>query len=240
MEITSINNERVKYYKKLQEKKYRKEYNRFLVEGEHLVKEALECGIVDEVLLIDDIDIDCKKVFLTKEIMKKISMLETPSNIMAVCHIIDKKLEGNKILLLDNIQDPGNLGTIIRSAVAFSIDTIILSEDTVDCYNSKVIRGSQGMLFKINVIRENIHSIIDNLKEKGYTIYGTKVDGGTSLKDSSLNKDKFVIIMGNEGEGVSFDVLDKCDKYLYIKTNEKTESLNVGVAASIILYEFNN
>ena len=142
----------------------------------------------------------------------------------------------NKILMLDGVQDPGNLGTIIRSSVAFNVDTIIVSNDTVDMYNSKVLRATQGMIFNINIIERNIEDTIVNLKKNGYIVYGTKVNGGKSLKSVEKSK-KFAIIMGNEGKGVSSSILDLCSDYIYIDMNSNCESLNVGVATSIILYE---
>lgn len=241
MLITSNNNEKIKYYKSLQEKKYRRLNKQFLIEGEHLVIEAIKKNIVEELILIDDdFDSDLKKVIVTKDIMRKISMLETPPNIMALCNIKENNLIGNKLLLLDNIQDPGNLGTIIRNAVAFNIDTLVLSEDTVDIYNSKVIRGSQGMFFHINIVNSDLNLLVQKLKEDKIKVYGTKVNGGKNLKIINKEKEKFAIILGNEGLGVKEDLLDNCDELIYIEMNEKVESLNVGVASGIILYEFFN
>ena len=135
---------------------------------------------------------------------------------------------------MDNVQDPGNLGTIIRSSVAFNVDTIILSNTTVDLYNSKVIRASQGMIFDANIVIGDLKELLGNLEN--YTIYGTRVDGGKELKTIS-KEEKQIIIMGNEGKGVSKEILDMCDEYLYINMNNNCESLNVAVATSIILYE---
>lgn len=239
MEITSINNDRIKYYTKLQQKKYRYLYKEFLVEGEHVVEEAIKKGIVKEIILISDIDYDGEKIFVTKEIMRKISALDNPTNAIAVCKMTDSEIKGNRFLLLDNIQDPGNLGTIIRSALAFNIDTLILSEDTVDLYNSKVIRATQGMFLHLNIVKRDLKDVIINLKNKNIKIYGTKVDGGKDLKEIN-NLDNYAIILGNEGEGIRKEILDMCDEFIYIKTNNLVESLNVGVAAGIILYHFNN
>ena len=157
--------------------------------------------------------------------------------------VVEKKEKdnhiGERILILDNIQDPGNLGTIIRSAVAFNIDTIILSNDTVDLYNPKVVRSSQGMIFHINIIRRNTHKIITELKNEGYKIVGTKVTNGKDVKEASIYS-HFALIIGNEGHGISKEIDDLCDEYLYIIMNEKCESLNAGIAASIIMYEINS
>jgi len=145
-------------------------------------------------------------------------------------------LKGNRIVYLDCIQDPGNLGTIIRSCVAFNIDTLILSKDCVDLYNSKVIRATQGLVFHMNILIEDVEKIVPKLKDEGYKIYGTNVKMGKSLK-SVAKAEKFVIIMGNEGNGIGEVSSELCDEFLYIDMNDNCESLNVGVATSIILYE---
>ena len=238
MIYTSIENKKIKNLKKLNTKKYRDEIGKFIIEGEHLINEAYKNGVLEEIILEENIDIDINvpKSYVTDNVLKYISELDSPSKIMGVCKKIDKKDIGNKILILDEIQDPGNLGTIIRSAVAFNIDTIILSKKCVDIYNSKVLRATQGMLFNINIIEEDLLEIIPNLKKNGYLVYGTKVNGGKSLK-SVEKSEKFAIIMGNEGRGVHSSILDLCSDYIYIDMNKNCESLNVGVATSIILYE---
>lgn len=243
MLITSLENERIKTYVKLKDRKYRKKSKTFIVEGLHSVLEAYKSGSVIELILEKDevmpFDVPC--IYVTREIINKISSLETPSNIMALCKMSEVKEEfGDKILLLDNVQDPGNLGTIIRSAAAFDVDLIILSPDTVDMYNSKVIRATQGMIFQIPIIVKDLNIVIDELKKQEIPIYGTRVEYGedvTTLKEK--DKKRFALIMGNEGSGVNKDILDKCDKSLYIDMNEKVESLNVAVATSILLYELN-
>ena len=118
--------------------------------------------------------------------MKKLSDNPSIPKIMAVVNKKESTIKGNKILLLDRLQDPGNLGTIIRSAVAFNFDTIILSNDTVDLYNSKVLRSTQGMLFNINILRQDLTNVINELKNNNYTIYGTKVDNGYDVKENGI------------------------------------------------------
>lgn len=239
--ISSLNNNKIKEYSKLLEKKYRDETNKFLVEGEHLVKEAYQSNLLQEIILTEDysIDIDIKKTYVTYEVLKKLSNVKTPQKIIG---IVSKKKEesiGNRILILDDIQDPGNLGTIIRSSVAFNIDTIILSPNTVDLYNDKVIRSSEGMLFKINIIKQDIKSTIDALHSNNYKIYATKVDNGHNIKDITFPQN-YAVVMGNEGNGVHKEIIDICDDYIYINMNNNCESLNVAVATSIILYELDN
>lgn len=240
MLITSLDNAKVKEYKKLKLRKYREKRGQFIVEGEHLVLEAFKTGYIEELILEKDelFPLDVETVYVTNEIINKISTLDTPQNIMALCNMKHSDFLGKKILLLDEIQDPGNLGTIIRSAVAFNIDTIVLGNNTVDVYNSKVLRASQGMIFHINIINRPIEEVIVKLKNEDYTIYGTKVTHGRNLKDITSPL-KYAIVMGNEGKGISNEVSELCDEFIYIDMNENCESLNVGVATSIILYQLN-
>ena len=238
MIYTSTDNKKIKELKKLNIKKYRDQSNSFLVEGEHLVLEAYKKGLLEELFLEENtkLDLDVKTSYLSRNVIKFISELDNPSNIIGLCKKVEEKEIGNKVLVLDDIQDPGNFGTIIRSAVAFNIDTIVVSNNTVDLYNSKVIRASQGMLFNINIIRKDLNDFVPELKKQGYQIYATKVNGGKSLK--TIEKmEKFAIIMGNEGAGVSASLMSLADSYLYIDMNSNCESLNVAVATSIILYE---
>lgn len=238
MLYSSIENKKIKNIKKLYTKKYRDEYNEFLIEGEHLILEAYKKGILKELILEEgtDFKLDIETSYVTSSVLKYISELSNPSKIMGICNKIKEKEIGNKIVILDGVQDPGNLGTIIRSSVAFNIDTIILSNTCVDLYNSKVLRATQGMIFNINIIERDLEEIIPKLKENNYKVYGTKVNGGKSLKNIE-KADKFAIIMGNEGNGVKPEILDMCSDYIYIDMNKSCESLNVGVATSIILYE---
>ena len=239
MLIESTDNKKIKSLRKLHNKKYRDEEKKFLVEGIHLVKEAYNSGNLIEVILLDgeEIDIDTNITYATKNVIKTLSELETPYNVIGVCKYSDEKEIKGKVLILDNVQDPGNIGTIIRSSVAFNIDTIILSETSVDLYNSKVLRGCQGMNFHINIIRGDLTKYINELKEKKYTIYTTDVNNGKELKNIKKSN-KYVIIMGNEGNGVSKEISDMSDEKIYINMNKNCESLNVAVATSIILYEF--
>ena len=141
MVYTSINNEKIKNIKKLQTKKYRDLENKFFIESEHLIKEAYNSKVL-ETLIKDEnsnFKLDINTIVVSESVKKYLSELESPKEVMGICKKQEGIIKGNKILVLDGIQDPGNLGTIIRSAVAFNVDTIILSNDTVDLYNAKVI-----------------------------------------------------------------------------------------------------
>ena len=238
MKITSLNNPKVIFWAKLKMKKYRDIEHLFIVESEHLVTEALKKGIVKEIITTEEKEYEVPTYNVSTEIMKRISTLITPSKIMAVCeYLMPDDIKGN-ILLLDHIQDPGNLGTIIRSAVAFNFSTIIVSEDTVDFYNDKVIRSSEGMIFNINLVKDDLLSIIPVLKEKGYKIYGTDVKKGKNIK--TIDNKQCAIIIGSEGKGMSIEVKELCDDFIYINMSKTCESLNAAVASSIIMYEVFN
>ena len=242
MVITSVNNNKIKDINKLKDKKYRDSSNSFLVEGEHLVIEAYREDLIKELVVLDDSDFildGIPTIKVSSEVMKKLSSMDSYPSVIGVANKIKEKELGDSILMLDDIQDPGNLGTIIRSSAAFGIDTIVVSPKTVDIYNIKVLRATQGMLFHINIIVRELDSFITKLKQDNYKIYGTKVDKGVNIKDISINN-KYALVMGNEGKGISDNVSKLCDEYLYIKMNDNVESLNVGVATSILLYEIYN
>lgn len=241
MLYTSIENKKIKSIKKLEQKKFRDETSEFVVEGDHLVMEAFKANILKEIIalegtIIDKVDVEIN--YATSSVLKYISSLSTPPKVIGICKKIKEKPLKDKILILDGIQDPGNLGTIIRNCVAFNTSDIIVSPDTTDIYSPKVLRATQGMIFNVNIIKRDLGEIIYLLKNSGYTIYGTKVNGGKSVKNIE-KKEKFAIIMGNEGNGVKKENLDLCSEYIYIDMNNKCESLNVGVATGIILYELN-
>ena len=240
MLITSLDNLKVKKYVKLKNKKYRDIEKMYLVETNHLVEEALNHQVLVDLLVLENeqVSYNFNYTYVTKEIMKKLSNLETIPKVIGVVKMLEPSNNlGNSILLLDDIQDPGNLGTIIRSSVAFNVSTIVLSLNCVDLYNEKVIRSTQGMLFKINIMRADLKEIIANLKKDNYLILGTNVKDGFDVKNIKVNK--YALIMGNEGKGVKEELLTLCDKNLYIKMNNNCESLNVSVATSILLYELN-
>ena len=229
--IESVNNEKIKEYAKLNDKKYRDKTGLFIIEGEHLVNEAENAdNLVDAYSLDGSIGTQ-----VSVPVMKKLSNLTNVPNVIGIAKKnSNTEIIGN-ILMLDTIQDPGNLGTIIRSAVAFGIDTIVASPETVDLYNSKVIRSTEGLIFKINYIVTDLEKFIEENKDN-YTIYTTNVRNGEDVSKLKLNK-PFILIMGNEGRGVSDNLSSRADSTIYIPI-DNCESLNVAIATSIILYEF--
>jgi TrmH family RNA methyltransferase len=238
MKIESVQNAKVKEWNKLKEKKYRDQTSRFIIEGDHLLKEALKYHQVIEIIaLTEEFKTEDLPFYeVSEEVMKKLSSYQSIPKVIAICKKNQEKEITGTVCLLDDIQDPGNLGTIIRSAVAFQIDTLILSEKTVDTYNEKVVSASEGMLFHLNILRGNIQNYCIQLQKQNYCIYGTNVQHGQNLKHIDFLK-KSAIIIGNEGKGMNEYLQRYCDKLIYIPMESHCESLNAGVCASIIFYE---
>jgi len=238
MVITSVDNKKIKEIKRLNDRKGRDETGLFLVEGLHLVKEALSAGTLQELILVDGelVDIEYPTTYVSENVLSSISSLTTPPSVLGICKKPSVKDDyGDKVLVLDRIQDPGNLGTIIRSAVAFNVNTIVLGDGCVDVYNPKVLRATQGLIFQINIVTGNLNTIIPVLKAT-HTILGTEVTGGTDINNYKGTK-SYALIMGNEGQGMSDELKLLCDDLLYIKTNDLCESLNVSIACSILLHQ---
>ena len=236
--IESINNEKIKRYSKLLQKKYRDETGLYIISTDHLVKEALKHNIVHEIFLLNGYENRYGNVtYVNEQVMRKLTSLKTLPSVVAVVKKQDLNSITGNVIMLDGLQDPGNVGTIIRSAVAFNFDTIIVGNNTVDIYNEKVLRASEGMIYNINIIKQDLVDSIMELKLKGYTIIGTKVDNGKKIED--IICEKYAFIVGNEVNGISNEILDMCDEYIYIDMNKKCESLNVGIASSIVMYEIN-
>lgn len=236
--ITSLDNKKIKYLNKLKDKKFRDTEGLFIIETKNLIEEAYQSNLLEEIYLLEDsnLEFEVPTYYVTKEVMQKISSLKSPSKCLGVVKKITPRYYQNRLLILDNIQDPGNLGTIIRSAVAFNIDTIVLGNTCVDLYNDKTIRASEGMLFKINILRKDLTSFLEELKKNNYTLYGTDVTGGKVLNTVTFSS-KCGIVIGSEGKGISPEIKKLINQNIYIPMSYQTESLNASVAASIIMYE---
>lgn len=237
--ITSVKNEMVKQLIKLKKKKYREEAGLFLIEGEHLVEEALKKGIVKTIITTKEESYDIEVIQVSEEVMKKIAFTVTPQSVMAVCKMeINKEVDysKNRYLLLDHLQDPGNIGTILRTALALGYRDVLISKDSVDLYNDKVIRGTQGALFCLNISVVDLDIVIKELKKHGVKVYGTALENGVSIEEIESNE-KMAFVLGNEGNGMSKEILDIVDERLYIPI-DSMESLNVAIAGAIIMYKY--
>lgn len=253
--ITSKENELVKKIKKLKEKKFRDLENSYVIEGIKLVKEAIEenqniknivicedCindGTIDQKTLYEIARFDC--IYVNEKVFNFITDVSNPQGILAV---LEKNNSTNKInytddiiVVLDGIQDPGNLGTILRTVDSANLKQVIVSKETADCYNPKVVRSTMGAIFRVNVIEsENLIQSMQTMKENGYEIVVTSLDTNKSVYDIVYNKK--VIVIGNEANGVSKEVQDFADYKVKIPMLGKTESLNASVAAGIMIYEY--
>ncbi|MGL5205407.1 MAG: TrmH family RNA methyltransferase [Metamycoplasmataceae bacterium] len=222
-------------YKKLLHKKYRLEKGIYIIEGKHLVEEALKANIVQTIISTDKFFDFEETLFCRESEIKKLSTTTTPQNIIAICKMTKRKELGNNILFLNKINDPGNLGTLIRTAKAFGYDDIVV--EGVDIYNPKVLRSAQGATFFTNCI--NIANSVDwvkEQKEKGYWVYGALLSTHSKEFDKVEKHKKNIIILGNEATGIEFAIEKLVDEKIYIPI--KYESLNVAVAGGIILNNF--
>lgn len=233
MVISSAANPVFKDLLKLKQKKYRTQTGTFLVEGEHLVREAIQSGSCLEVIAGKDVSWwNGKTTILENKLLQKLSDVEASQEIFALCRIPRRQKQYDRLLILDGIQDPGNLGTLFRSALAFGFDMIVM-ENTVDPLNPKVLRASQGAIFRIDWLETEIISYMDEHPE--YLFFGTDVANGSPLKSYVPSRNKIGLILGNEGVGIRQSILEKTAKNLKIEM-EDMESLNVGVAGAIIMY----
>lgn len=237
MLITSKDNNRVKEIRKLLNKKYSMEKGLFVIEGENLVSEAIKNNLLCELFVLEGFgcEYDFKFDYVTMDVMKSISDLKSTPRLLGVCKFNNNKNIGKKIVILDNIQDPGNAGTIIRNSVAFDIDTIIFSNDSVSPFNEKVLRSTGGMIFNTNIIVSNIENIIKEIKNRNIKLIGTSLHTNNSLENVEV-LDSYAVIFGNEGNGVRDNILNLCDELVKINMKPSCESLNVGVSSGIVLY----
>lgn len=240
--ITSTKSETIKRLKRLTTKKGRQESGTFLVEGEHLVDEAIRAGRIRQLILSDaytpkaDWDLNKFPVLeLSAHVAEVLAETETTQGVFAVVDMTSLDREMKRVLVLDRIQDPGNLGTMIRTADAAGFDTILLGKGTVDVYNAKVIRATQGSLFRMSVRTADLTEELPEMKNAGLRLYGTALQGATSFEQITF-PDRVAIVIGNEAQGVAEDVLALCDERVKIPILGGAESLNAAVAAGVLMY----
>ncbi len=180
-----------------------------------------------------------KKFIVNEKIKNSISQTESPQGIFAVVKMKEFSIEfrDKRFVILDRIQDPGNLGTIIRTSDAAGFNTIILDKGSVDPFNPKVVRSSQGSLFHLKIINFDIKRIIEELKDRGVKILGTSPKGDKVYTDVNV-RDRLAIVFGNEAKGIRDEILSMCDETIRIPIYGRAESLNVSVSSGIILYHF--
>ncbi|MCX6800329.1 MAG: RNA methyltransferase [Candidatus Falkowbacteria bacterium] len=251
IKIDSKENQKIKFLKKLNDKKYREKYQKFFVESDKIIFDALEVdNLFDEIYLTDIflkknenlIDQIVKKIgleniyLISESLNKDFSNLSAPSGIAAIYTIKLKKInQDNSILYLNNINDPGNLGSIIRTSVAFGVNNIVLDEQCADIFNFKTISAARDSIFKVNIEFDKEINFLKKIKSE-IEIIATDLDGNTNLKKFTA-KNNFCLVVGNEANGVSAEILKIADNRIKIEMSAAIESLNVVSATSIILYK---
>ncbi|QDP40814.1 TrmH family RNA methyltransferase [Radiobacillus deserti] len=240
--ITSIQNTKVKQWSKMKKKKERTETGMFLVEGFHLVQEAVQSEwTVEEIIVQDGVEIpNWARVYqihdVTDNVFQHIADTKTPQGIAAVVHQRQaNQLNGNKLLLMDAVQDPGNLGTIIRTADAAGFDGIVLGEGTVDLFNDKVVRATQGSIFHVPIVQQDLPTKIKELQEAGYQVWASTLEESVTYTELQPPK-RIALIVGNEGAGISSTIVELADEKVRIPIYGQAESLNVSVATGVLLY----
>lgn len=252
--ISSKDNSLIKRLKKLKEKKYRDEYGEYVIEGIKLIKEAVqENADIKHIVVCDGCDNSemieshlkyemarLDFIYVPENIFKMISAVESPQGILAVIGKPNKEgisLDEDIILALDDIQDPGNLGTILRTADSVGLKQILISKGTADIYNPKVVRSTMGAIFRVKVIEcEDLKQTLKNLQEKEYKVVCTSLKAKKSIYQIEYKKK--IIVIGNEANGVSKEIQNLADEKVIIPMLGKTESLNASVATGVILYEY--
>ncbi|EKE21881.1 MAG: RNA methyltransferase, TrmH family [uncultured bacterium] len=249
--IESKENKKIKELNKLKLKKYRQLRGEFVVENWKIIKDAFASSIYFKELFLTrdfldknkvalaDMLSDEKRVFLVSENIKKnLSSLDSSQGVVAVYEKKEMALDWNKdIIYLNGINDPGNLGTILRSALAFGLKNIVLDEKCTDIYNLKTIQAAKDAIFKLNIVFDKDSEIFRKIRENNFTIYTTNVQKGESLDGIFEIKKKRCIILGSESQGVDVILEKEADKFINIKTTSSIESLNVAISAAIIFYE---
>lgn len=253
--ISSKDNELIKHIKKLKDKKERDLSNEYIIEGIKLIQEAIqENAKIKQIIICDD----CEKtesipkdlmyeiakqecIYVTNKVFDSITEVMNPQGILAIIEKQSKEMQIDDkqdiILALDDIQDPGNLGTILRTADSIGLTQILVSKGTADSYNPKVVRSTMGAIFRVKIIEcEDLAKTLKEIKKHKFEIVVSSLQTDNSIYD--INYHKKVIVIGNEANGVKKEIQDLADKKIKIPMLGKTESLNASVATGIILYEY--
>ena len=254
MELTAVNNPLVKAAAELKQKKHRQQRGLFLAEGLRTVEEAVAFKAVESIFytaIEDDrtravlekaAEQQLKLYCVSENVMKKIADTETPQGIIAVCKMQDTQLEdllasGKMLLVLDRVGDPGNVGTMLRTADAAGLGGLVLLKGSVDIYAPKTVRSSMGSLFHVPVLAGvSEQDFIESAHRAGYELLVTCLDGADNLYKADLHG-RLAFVMGNEANGVSTGLLAAADKRVFIPMAGRAESLNVAMAAGIVMFE---
>ena len=243
--ITTLSNEKFKLFKSLHLKKYRIKHQKFIAEGIKLTNEAIKSGSISCILVSEDFDI--KKITnLNKNLQiyktsnknfLKLSDLKTPEGVITICNIpfLDQATDSKRVVALDSISDPGNLGTIIRTLDWFGVNDLVLSGNCVDPYNSKVVRATMGSIFRVKIIYDELSKLIPKLEESGYKSMGLSLNGKTDIELSKISNENLLLVFGSESHGISKETEDSLNFLYKIPKKGDSESLNLSIAVGIII-----
>lgn len=249
LEIESKNNNLFKEIKKLKEKKHRIKSNKYLIEGLRFVEEAIKSKVsIDSIIFTESfkeknpdlflkINENIKLIQMNEALLKQLCSTENPQGVVGVINMQNKELKsGELVVLVDKVQDPGNMGTIIRTAHAAGAAGIVMTKGTVDIYNDKTLRSTMGSIFYIPIVEDDSLDFVKSLKKEGYKLVVSSLQGKNNFFEENL-QGKVMIAVGNEGNGVSDELYDIADIKVKIPMPGEAESLNVAVATSIMIYE---
>lgn len=240
--ITSLKNPKVTAWKALKDRKGRRESGCFLVEGRKMVEEALASAFdVETVLVQEGMELPdglTMPVYeLPAHVLAAVCDTKTPQGIAAVVRMKEQSALGKHIVVLDGVQDPGNVGTIIRTADAAGLDGVLLSNQCADVFSPKVLRATMGSIFRMNLrTTDDLPGELTKLREKGYSILSSQLDG-TPFYEREKVAERFALIIGNEGNGVSEQVQQTATHRVRLPMRGGAESLNAAIAAAIMMYE---
>ena len=253
--LSSKKNQEVKAWKKLQTAKGRRLANQYMIEGWHLVEEAILASQQISLIMVEEamieevgqrlpqiVSYEYEQVSISREIVEELSNTPSPQGIFAVIDMqvkdvrMDNVEQDSRWILLDGIQDPGNMGTIIRTADAAGYDGIVLGSGCVDVYNDKVIRSTQGSLWHLSIIEKPLEEVIRLLQNHQVKVYAAALDDSALSYREIDHQHSQAYIIGNEGQGISAEILAMADQTVYIPMKGQAESLNAGIAASILMF----
>ena len=234
--ISSLENKTVKELTRLHQKKYRTDS--FLIFDEELIRSAKDNGYLKQLVYTGELPFEFDNVLeVSQDVLNKISKKEGLKYLGVSSLIKENDNYGNRVIILDHLQDPLNIGRIMEAAQLFGFDSLILSEHSADIYNEKCLANCKGGIYKLNIVHKDLINEIAVLKNKGYRVYATGLRNNTRELHEVEAEEKMAVILGNEGSGVSKEVMDVADEIMKIDMCN-IDSLNVGMAAAIIMYRF--
>ena len=257
--IESLENTKIKEIRSLNKKKYRTKLKKYLIEGTRIVEEALLHGVrIEKIILLENYPLheklknpaylhrlkEIEVLSVTEKVFKSISNTESPQGIIAVIHKEEETLENNRdkisrdpfILILENIQDPGNMGTIIRTAEAAGVDLILVTKNSTDPYGEKALRSSMGAIFHIPIVEVEDLEWVNLFKKEKIRLIATDLSAEKSYSEIDY-RGGIGLIIGNEGQGISNELLKLADEKTIIPIHGNIESLNASIASGILIYK---